>query len=80
MLCGDSCRVSSLEDWREQPGVMELVCEGAHGRQEEREKKELWAGMGAAPCRCAGFRCLDLQVELSAEERVEVRGTYSECE
>ena len=33
---------------------MELVCEGAHGRQEE---KELWAGMGAAPCRCAGFRC-----------------------
>lgn len=33
---------------------MELVCEGAHGRQEE---KELCAGMGAAPCRCAGFRC-----------------------
>ena len=33
---------------------MELVCEAGRRRQEE---KDLWAGMGAAPCRCAGFRC-----------------------
>ena len=33
---------------------MELVCEGVRHRQEEKER---WVGMGAAPCRCVGFRC-----------------------
>ena len=53
LLCGDS-GVSSLEDWRCSRGSWSWCVRGC-GRQEE---KELWAGMGATPCRCAGFRGL----------------------
>lgn len=50
--CAVTPGVSGLEDWRSSLGSWSW-CVRAHGRQE----KELCAGMGAAPCRCAGFRC-----------------------